>query len=109
MKRILCVMALTAATLLAISQTLGQQKEETESDSKPNKIISYFPVGKGKPSIPDKYKVTSIEQLLPGTRYYLEHATKIKKGEQVLIVTDSTVGDPLITEAWARAARERGA
>ena len=109
MKRACGLILVVIATLLVVSQALSQQKQEKESDAKPNKIISYFPVGKGKPNIPDKYKVTSIEQLLPGARYYLEHATKIKKGEQVLIVDDSTVGDPLITSAWAQAARELGA
>lgn len=97
------------AMLLVLTPASAQEKQEKEGNQKANKIISYFPVGTGKPKIPDKYKVTSIEQLLPGARYYLEHATQLKKGEQVLIVTDSTVGDPLITEAWARAAREQGA
>src|SRR4030095_7511685 len=100
---------LIAAFLVCWIQAFAQQKQDKESGGKPNKIITYFPVGTGKPRIPDKYKVTSVEQLMPGTRYYLEHATKLEKGEQVLIVTDSKVGDPLITEAWARAARELGA
>lgn len=105
-----CRYTLVIALLLAgLTQSFAQKKQDKEPEAKPNKIISYFPVGTGQPKIPDKYKVTSIDQLLPGTRYYLEHATKVKKGEQVLIVTDSTVGDPLITEAWARAAREQGA
>jgi hypothetical protein len=95
------------ALLLCLAQPLGQQRQESET--KENQILSYFPASKGHPTIPDRYKVTSIEQLMPGTRYYLEHATKLQKGEQVLIVDDSKTGDPLITEAWARAARERGA
>ena len=102
--------ALLITVLIAsFTKSAAQQKQNGEAESKTNKIISYFPVGKGQPKIPDKYKVTSIEQLMPGTRYYLEHATQVKKGEQVLIVTDSKVGDPWITEAWARAAREQGA
>jgi len=98
--------------LLAVASTLLQTAPglvaQNKQDSKENKIISYFPTSTGKPTIPDQYKVTSIEQLLPGTRYYLEHGTKLQKGEQVLIVVDSKTGDPMITEAWARAARERG-
>jgi len=108
MKRLTALIFGTTLLTLVLTQGLGQQAQDN-APAQPNKIISYFPVGTGKPKIPDQYKVTSIEQLLPGTRYYLEHATKLKKGEQVLIVTDSTVGDPLITEAWARAAREQGA
>ncbi|MGH9902436.1 MAG: hypothetical protein ACRD68_11575, partial [Pyrinomonadaceae bacterium] len=109
MKRACGLTTMIAAAALLLAQASGQQRQEAAGDAKPNKIISYFPVGTGKPRIPDEYKVTSVEQLMPGTRYYLEHATKITKGEQVLVVTDSTVGDPLITEAWARAAREQGA
>ena len=99
---------LLITTLIFIQTALGQAAQDKQAN-KENKIISYFPAGTGKPTIPDRYKVTSVEQLLPGTRYYLEHGTKVKKGEQVLIVDDSRTGDPLITEAWARAARERGA
>jgi hypothetical protein len=102
------LISITLAALLLIDQASGQQKQSGDGP-KENKILTYFPVGKARPSVPDKYKVTSIEQLMPGTRYYLEHAIKLQKGEQVLIVDDSTVGDPLITDAWARAARERGA
>ncbi|HKZ01473.1 MAG TPA: hypothetical protein VJ180_04495, partial [Pyrinomonadaceae bacterium] len=108
MKQVKALILGATLIVLVLSHGLGQ-KVQHKDEAKPNKIISYFPVGTGKPRIPEKYKVTTIEQLLPGRRYYLEHATKVKKGEQVLIVTDSTVGDPLITEAWARAAREQGA
>src|SRR5215813_14791431 len=95
---------LLITTLIFIQTALGQAAQDKQAN-KENKIISYFPAGTGKPTIPDRYKVTSVEQLLPGTRYYLEHGTKVKKGEQVLIVDDSRTGDPLITEAWA--SRER--
>lgn len=107
MKRVplITLVIIAALPLLMIVQAQKQDGAKTEE----NRILHYFPVGKGKPAIPDKYKVTSVDQLLPGARYYLEHGIKIEKGEQVLIVDDSTVGDPLITSAWARAAKERGA
>ena len=71
--------------------------------------VSYFPIATGAPTIPERYRVTSIEQLMPGARYYVEHGIQIEKGERVLIVASPTVSDPLVTEAWVRAARERGA
>src|SRR5713101_1948984 len=108
MKRTYCTTLMITAMLLFLATALAQRKQE-QQDSKENKIISYFPTSTGKPTIPDKYKVTSVEQLLPGTRYYLEHGTNLQKGEQLLIVDDSRTGDPLITQAWAQAARERGA
>ncbi|MCS6805203.1 MAG: hypothetical protein RMM98_01775 [Acidobacteriota bacterium] len=102
MNRMLSIILIGACLFIARASDRHEQGKE-------NKILSYFPVSVGRPNIPDKYKVTSVEQLLPGTRYYLEHATQLKQGEQVLILDDSRVGDPLITEAWAKAARERGA
>jgi hypothetical protein len=105
MNQILSIISIIVmASCLLVAPAFSQQEQKKE-----NKILSYFPLSTGRPSIPDKYKVTSIDQLLPGTRYYLEHAIQLKSGEQVLILDDSRVGDPLITEAWAKAARERGA
>lgn len=77
--------------------------------AKSDYILSYFPHTTNQPSVDDAYAVSSIDQLMPATRYYLEHGMQIEEGEQVLIANDSTMGDPMILDAWARAARERGA
>lgn len=56
------IILITVAAPLLLTQASGQQKQGGEA--RENKILTYFPVGKGRPSIPDNYKVTSIEQLL---------------------------------------------
>ena len=51
--------------------------------------VSYFPIATGAPTIPERYRVTSIEQLMPGARYYVEHGIQIEKGDRELTIGEA--------------------
>lgn len=59
-------------------------------------------------SVVDLPRITSVEDLMPGARYYVRDVAKVKRGEKVLVVADRSI-HPLVTEALQRAAVEQGA